>query len=112
MVKFFISCGKLSSIHLYLLYNFIFKFLSEFLLSFSQIKENVKYGLFLFQSELNKHTLIKCFYKYIGYIIFGTIFLPFHKNNKNKNNKSIYLNNKLIFNDKENISNSSKIQLP
>ena len=109
MVNFFIGFGKLSSIHLYLLYNFIFKFLSDFILSFSLIKGNVKYGIFLFQPELNSHTLIKCFYKYIGFIIFGIIFLNCQK--YNKNNKSTQKSKELIYNNKMDDYNASIIHL-
>ena len=102
-----IGFGKLSSNHLYLLYHVIFRFLRFFVLSFSSIKENIKFGLFLFQPEITKHTLIKLFYKYIGFIIFGKIFANYQKKNKNKNNKKIKVNNELIYNDKMGISSAS-----
>ena len=102
-----IGFGKLSSNHLYLLYHVIFRFLRFFVLSFSSIKENIKFGLFLFQPELTKHTLIKLFYKYIGFIIFGKIFSNYQKKNNNKNNKKIKVNKELIYNDKMGISSAS-----
>ena len=102
-----IGIGKLSSNHLYLLYHVIFRFLRFFILSFSSIKENIKFGLFLFQPEITKHTLIKLFYKYIGFIIFGKIFANYQKKNKNKNNKKTKVNNELIYNDKMGISSAS-----
>ena len=82
----YIGFGKISPLYLYILYSIIFKCLNDFILSFGLIKNNTNYGLFFFETELNQHILIKSLYKYIGFIIFGLIFL-FASNKTNKNNK-------------------------
>ena len=86
MSKSLISCGDLSSLYLYIIYSVIFKCLKDFILTFNSIKGDINYGLFFFESELNHHILIKSLFKYIGFIVFGLIFLYF--TNKGKNNKN------------------------
>ena len=117
MANSYIGCGKLSSLFLYILYRIIFKFLKDILLSFGLVKNDINYGLFFFETELNKHIIIKSIYKYISFILFGTIFLYISsKSNNNKNEeskeskesrKSIYL----IYLQKTKISKTSKFNL-
>ena len=90
-----ISIGEISSLHLYILYSIISKCLKDFILSFRLVKEGSKYGIFG-ESELDSHILIKSFYKYIGFTIFGFAFLCFTKKiyRRKKKSKYVYINAK------------------
>ena len=90
-----ISCGEISSLHLYILYSIISKCIKDFILSFRLVKEGSKSGIFG-ESELDSHILIKSFYKYMSFIIFGFAFLCFTKkrNGRKKKSKYVYINAK------------------
>ena len=87
MANSYISCGQISPLYLYILYSIIFKCLNDFILSFGLIKNNVNYGLFFFETELNQHILIKSLFKYISFILFGIIFLYASNKNSKKNKR-------------------------
>ena len=108
--KPFISCGKLSSLYLYVLYSITFKCLNDFILTFQTVNAEKKGGFFG-ESELNNHILLKSFYKYISFMIFGKLFLYFIDRKKSED---FGKQKELIYNNPEqkiSISNITYIYL-
>ena len=75
----FIGCGELSSLYYYILYSIASKCFADFVLVIPGKNSN----MFNFNPVLNGFTLIKSFYKYISFIIFGTI-VYYYSLKKNK----------------------------
>ena len=75
----FIGCGELSSLYYYILYSIASKCFSDFDLLIPGNNSN----MFNINPVLNGFTLIKSFYKYISFIIFGTI-VYYYSLKKNK----------------------------
>ena len=69
-----IGIGNCSIYNFYILGAFILHLLEDYLLSIDDIKDNYKNNLFGFSPKLKKHKLVRLLYKYIGFIIFGTLF--------------------------------------
>ena len=69
-----IGIGNCSIYNFYILGAFILHLLEDYLLSLDDIKDNYKNNLFGFSPKLKKHKLVRLLYKYIGFIIFGTLF--------------------------------------
>ena len=87
MKKCPIGIGNCSIYNLYIFGAFIFHLLEDYLLSLDDIKENYKYNLFGFTPVLKMHKIVRLLYKYMGFIVFGTIFF-YIQNAKGINNIS------------------------
>ena len=107
-----IGFGKLSSLHLYVLYCLISKFLWEFIFSFNSIKNSIKeednYGIFYFSPVLNDHCMIKYLYMYIGFIFFSLFFSYIFKNKEDSKKKFIDHSN---FTELKHIHNTSNLKI-
>ena len=68
----FSSC---SFSYLYILFSIILYFLKSCVLSFSELSSTKKINIFGIEPVLIKHGLMQLLIEYIGYIIFGGIFL-------------------------------------
>ena len=93
-MKYFpISLGNCSRDYLYIFAAFAFKFLQEWLISFSSILTTTQKNIFGIETKLQNHILITALYSNLGYIIFGFLFFYISKRYKTKkkvdNDKSI-----------------------
>lgn len=79
MAKFFIGLGKFSKSYLYILGAVLSRCFRDYLFGFITINPKSKAGLFGFIPELYKHYLLQDFYRYIGFIIGGFIFMKILK---------------------------------
>ena len=84
MREFLIGIGKCSFAYLYLFGAAISKLLQDFLLSLEDINKNLKYNIFGIETVLNNHKLVRVFYKYFSFILFGLIFYYISINKKTK----------------------------
>ena len=92
--KKLITIGICSRFYLFIIYSGIFKMLSMILLGSS----NKKYsedgiGLFGFCPELVRYSFMQSIYKYLGFIIFGTIFFFFKSVGKAEKSVKINITN-------------------
>ena len=86
--------------YLYILFTIILYFLKSCILSFSELSSTKNINIFGIEPILIKHGLIKLLIEYIGYIIFGGIFLyifRLKKIFKNKKKENHTNNIQLIF---------------
>ena len=102
MFECFIGLGQFYSLYLYIFYYAIISYLSDIILSFGFFNNNFKKGIFGFVSLLNKHNLIKRFYKNVGYIIFSFIFYKCfkYKNHLKKDKNNAKIGYELIYENK------------
>ena len=103
MSKCPIGIGNCSFTYLYILGSSIIALLEDYVISLNDIKEDCKYNIFKISLQIKKHKIIRLLYKFIGYIIFGSLFLYiFNRINNRKKTitiKKSQLNNSLIYND-------------
>ena len=103
MSKCPIGIGNCSFTYLYILGSSIITLLEDYVISLNDIKEDCKYNIFKISLQIKKHKIIRLLYKFIGYIIFGSLFLYiFNRINNRKKTitiKKSQLNNSLIYND-------------
>ena len=109
-----ISLGKCPIFYLYILGPVIFKFLETILLGYkNQIGDKI-FSVYGFIPILNDFNFIKSIYTYIGYIIFGVLFLFISikksKNDKKKMNKNV-LPKGIIHNKSYKSKTSNKIYI-
>ena len=115
-MKYF-RCGftTCSFSYLYILFTVILYFLKNCILSFSELSSNEKINIFGIQPVLIKHGLMKLLIEYIGYIIFGGLFLYIFRLRKmftNKKKEIIHTKNiELIYTKRYVSSGSIKLLL-
>ena len=76
----YIGIGRLSHFNFYILYRVLAKFLSDIIIGFKKIYTNSdNNSIFQINPVLDNHILIQELYKYIGYIILGSIMYLYSK---------------------------------
>ena len=89
--------------YLYILFTIILFFLKNCILSFSELSSAKKINIFGIEPVLIKHRLMKLLIEYIGYIIFGGLFLyifRIRKIIKNRKKENLSTNTQLVIKKK------------
>ena len=114
MAKCIIGFGKCSRYYLYILYSMCCYFLYFIMFDFSLFDSDSKKGILFFIPVINAHFLIKCLYKYLGFIVFSILLIYFDRNNERKSIKEKItksFNYELIYNEENAINSKDKIQI-
>ena len=106
MSKCPLGFGKCPFSYLYILGTPIIRLFQDYLVSLDDINKNLDFNLFSIKTTFREHSIIRIFYKFLSYIIFGSLHICFliikkkeveHKNNHNtKPKNSLIYNNKII----------------
>ena len=110
----YIGIGRLSHFNFYILYRVLAKFLSDIIIGFKKIYTNSdNNSIFQINPVLDNHILIQELYKYIGYIILGSIMYLYSKkqNNNNLNNENKIITNETTTNNEFLIYNENEKEL-
>ena len=93
MCQKYIGCGKCSKSYIYILLGFVLKTLDDNFFTFTSVAPKMETNIFGINPVLSKHMLIQNFYKYISFIIGGTIFLfiIIKKNTKEQKTRNFLL---------------------
>ena len=112
MSKCFIGKGKFSKYYLYILGASLFKLLKNFFFGFMTINNKTRENLTKFFPKLSKYPLVPSLYKYISFIIGGSLFnYIISKNlaNENRENNEKGLILKYLIHNKQNNDKKNKL---
>ena len=99
----FCSFGGCSFSYLYIIFTALLFFLKSSILSLSELSAKTNKNIFGIKTVLSNHGLIKLLIEYIGYIIYGVLFLYIFRKKKifkKKEEEEHHKNNQLIYDNK------------